>query len=261
MTGALRTEVRDRALHVVLDRPDALNSLTLELLAELRGVCDRVEADQSIRAVTLTGSGRAFCVGADLDLLRRAFDPDDRAALHGFVDAVNGTLLRLESLPVPVVAAVNGLARAGGFELLLACDLAVASEDARIGDVHSSFGMMPGGGSTHRLPRRIGPMRAAELIMTSRWLDGRQAAEVGLVLEAVPAADLGAAVDRLLVDLVDKPRGVLGAIKGAIDGTVGMHPVRASAVERHDFLAYLDTVPDAREGFLAYLEDREPSWR
>ena len=258
---SLRTELRDRALRVVLDRADALNGLTLELLEELRQVCDRVEADTSIRAVTITGSGRAFCVGADLDLLRRAFDSDDRASLHGFVDAVNGTLLRLEALPVPVVAAVNGITRAGGFELLLACDLAIASEDARIGDVHSSFGMMPGGGSTHRLPRRVGPMRATELIMTSRWLDGREAAALGLVLEAVPADDLDAAVDRLLADLVDKPRGVLGAIKGAMDGTVGLHPVQASAVERRAFLGYLDTVADAREGFVAYLEGREPDWR
>lgn len=257
----LRTEVRDRAIWITLDRPAALNSLTLQLLAELREVCDRIEADESIRAAVITGAGRAFSVGADLDLLRRAFDPDDRTALHTFVDAVNGTLLRIEALPVPVIAAVNGLTRAGGFELLLACDLAIAAEDARIGDVHSAFGMMPGGGSTHRLPRRVGPLRATELIMTSRWLDGRQAAALGLVLEAVPADDLTPAVERLLADLVDKPRGVLAAIKKAMDGAIGLHPSAATAVERRSFLAYLDTVPDAREGFLAYLEDRDPGWR
>lgn len=259
--STVRTEVLDRALWITLDRPDALNGLTLELLADLRAVCDRIEADTSIRAAVITGSGRAFSVGADIELLKRAFDPDDRAALHGFVDAINGTLLRIESLPVPVVAAVNGLARAGGFELLLACDMAIAADSARIGDVHSSFGMMPGGGSTHRLPRLIGPMRATELIMTSRWLDGAEAAELGLVLRAVPRADLRDAVHQLLADLVDKPRGVLGAIKGAMAGAVGLEPVAASAVERRAFLAYLDTVPDAREGFRAYLEEREPSWR
>jgi enoyl-CoA hydratase/carnithine racemase len=257
----LRLEVLDRTAWITLDRPDELNSLTLELLAELRGVCDRIEVDQEIRVAVITGAGRAFSVGADIHLLQRAFDPADRAALHTFVDAVNGTLLRLEALPVPVVAAVNGLARAGGFELLLACDLAIAADDARIGDVHSAFGMMPGGGSTHRLPRRIGPLRAAELIYTSRWLDGPTAARMGLVLRSVPTAELRGAVEALVADLVDKPRGVLGAIKQTMAVTAGLDPVAATAAERRAFLAYLDTVPDAREGFRAYMEDREPSWR
>lgn len=258
---AIRVDVVDRAAWITLDRPESLNGLTRDLLLELGQALDAIETDHAIRAVVITGAGRAFCVGADIDWLKRVFDPADREALHTFLDAVNVTLRRIETLPVPVIAAVNGLARAGGFELLLVCDLAIAADDARIGDVHSAFGMMPGGGSTHRLPRRIGPLRAAELIMTSRWLDGRQAAELGLVLKAVPGEELSTAVTALLADIVDKPRGVLGAIKAAMHDTIGLDPAAATAAERRTFLTYLDTVPDAREGFRAYVEDREPSWR
>lgn len=258
---AVQVQVVDRAAWITLNRPESLNGLTLDLLNELGQACDAIEADGSIRAAVITGAGRAFCVGADIDWLKRVFDPVDRAALHTFLDAVNVTLRRLETLPVPVVAAINGVTRAGGLELVLACDLAIAADDARIGDVHSAFGMMPGGGSTHRLPRRVGPLRAAELIMTSRWLDGRQAAELGLVLDAVPGEQLRQAVAVLLADLVDKPRGVLAAIKAAMHDTVGLDPAAATAVERRTFLTYLDTVSDAREGFLAYVGGREPSWR
>jgi enoyl-CoA hydratase/carnithine racemase len=220
--AALRFDVDGPVAWVTLDRPEVLNALDLRLLADLRGACDRVEATPDIRACVLTGAGRAFSVGADIALLRTAFDAGRRGALHGFLEAVNHTMARIEALPVPTVAAVNGLARAGGFELLLACDLAVAVADARLGDVHTAFGVMPGGGSTHRLPRRIGEQAAKELIWSSRWLSGSEAADIGLVLRAVPSD------------------------KSAMRRAAGRDSAAAAAIEAEEFVRYLDTAPGAR---------------
>lgn len=254
MGDVVDVQIADGVARLTLQRPDNLNALSLELLSGLRDACDRIELDDDVRVAVITGSGRAFCVGADQDLLRRAFDPDDRAALHVFLDAINGTLARIEALDVPVIAAVNGLTRAGGFELLLACDLAIAADEARIGDVHTAFGMMPGGGSTHRLTRRVGRMRATEIIMSSRWLDGAEAAALGLVLRSVPGDQLSAAVDELSAGLVDKSRAVLSAVKQTMVRVEDLPTAAATAAERAAFLHYLDTAPGARERIWTALQ-------
>lgn len=163
-------------------------------------------------------------------------------------------------MPIPTVAAVNGFARAGGFELALACDLMIVAEDAKIGDNHAHVGVMPGGGATQRLPRRIGEQRAKELIWTARWLTGIEAVEYGLALRAVPGARLMTAVEELLDDLRGKPRACLAAVKRAMRDGQGLPIDDAIEVEIKQFVAYMGGEPFAREGFRASLEGREPDW-
>ncbi|MCA1713560.1 MAG: enoyl-CoA hydratase/isomerase family protein, partial [Actinobacteria bacterium] len=201
----------DRVLRVTLDRPHALNAIDEEMLAGLAEVVRIARTDAGLRAVVISGRGEAFCVGLDVDLLERAFA--DVAYFRDVLERFNRTLLDLEELDVPVVAAVNGTTRAGGFELVLACDLVLIVEEARIGDVHTRFGVMPGGGATQRAPRKLGPQRAAELIMTSRWLTGAEAVAYGIALRAVPRARLDAAVDEFVGALVDTSRSSIGAVK------------------------------------------------
>ncbi len=255
----LEFEVDRRVGTVTLTRPDRLNSISEAVMTDLEDVIDMVEGDPEIRALVIGGSGSAFSVGLDLELLIRAFD--DPGFFRAVLFRYHQILLRIEELDTPVVAAVNGLTRAGGFELMLACDLVLVAEEARIGDNHTNFGVMPGGGSTFRLPAKIGDQKARELIMTApRWLGGREAVEYGLALRAVPAERLAEAVAELCSTLVDKPRAVHGAVKRAMRLSRGRSFAEAVDCELAEFESYMLGRPEGREGFAAYVEGRPPTW-
>ena len=256
--GGLVVEERDRVVYARLDRPGALNALDERVVERLDGVLAGIERDDSVRALVLTGTGETFCVGMDLACLERGFR--DHAYFRRFLDRLAGVLLRMESLPVPVVAAVNGLTRAGGFEIVLASDLVVAAHEARIADDHGRFAVLPGGGATQRAPRKLGRQRAAELILTARWIDGRAAAEYGIALRSVPRADLAAAVEELVDQLRNKSRAFLGAAKAAMRDGATLALADAVRLEIDRFIEHLERSPDAQEGFTAYREKRPPRW-
>jgi len=250
---------RDGVLYLVLDRPAALNAINEEILDELESICQEVEDRSDIRALVVTGVGEVFSVGMDLACLERGFA--DHAFFRAFLERYHGILLRLEHLPVPTVATVNGLTRAGGFELLLACDLAVCANEARISDNHTQFGVIPGGGATLRAPRRLGMQRAKDLILTARWIDGPEAERMGLVLRSVPRADLTATVEELVAQFRVKSRDCLAAAKSALDDASATSVERGVQIELAAFFSYLDGSPDSSEGFRAYRERRPPIWR
>jgi enoyl-CoA hydratase/carnithine racemase len=250
---------RDRVLWLTLDRPQALNAVNEVVLDELEAACAAVESNAQLRALVVTGGGAAFCVGMDLGCLDRGFA--DPAWFRAFLERFNALLLRLERLPVPTIAAVNGVTRAGGFEILLACDLALCADEARIGDNHTQFGVIPGAGASQRAPRRLGMQRAKELIFTARWLSGPEAVEAGLVLRSVPAAKLESSVEELLDQLRDKSRDCLAAAKAAIDRGAELGLEAGLRGELEEFFRYLAESPDATEGFRAYREQRPPRWR
>lgn len=251
-------EERDRVVYVTIDRPDALNALDEAVVDGIDDVLAGIEADPGVRALVITGRGEVFSVGMDLRCLECGFS--DHAYFRRFLDRLGAVLLRLEALPIPAIAAVNGLARAGGFELLLACDLAIAADEARIADDHARFGVLPGGGATQRAPRRIGMQRAAELIFTARWIDGRTAAEYGLVLRSVPRSDLPSAVEGLVDQLRNKSRDQLAAAKAAMRDGAHFEVADGIRLEIDRFIEHLDRSPDAIEGFRAYREKRQPRW-
>ncbi len=182
-----------------LNRPDALNALSPELLEEFLAATRQVSEDQGMKALVIRGEGRAFCAGADLLYLESMLD--DLSRLPDYVRLMNQCFCQLEALPVPTLALVQGFALAAGLELMLACDMAIVADDARIGDQHANFGLMPGGGSTQRLPRRVGLQRAMDLLTTGRWISGAEAAEWGLALRAVPVAELERELEAILESL------------------------------------------------------------
>ncbi len=202
------------------------------------------------------GKGRAFCAGADLTYFESAFAAPER--LDEFLGRMNRALFQLEALPVPVIAVVQGFALAGGLELLLACDLIIAAEDARIGDQHVNFGLMPGGGSTQRLPRRIGMQRAMELLTTGRWLSGTEAQEWGLVLRAVPAEELDQNLEELLGHLRTKSRPGFGLIKAVTQRGQDLPLRDGVALESSAFIQYVATSSHPTEGIQAFKEKRQP---
>jgi len=250
--------VRQRVAYAVLDRPDAHNAIDETVLEGLQGVVDAVRRDDDIRALVVTGRGDAFCLGLDLQLLRRAFD--DLDYFHDVLRRYNAVLFALEHLEVPVVAAVNGTTRAGGFELALACDLVLIAESARIADHHTHFGMLPGGGASARAPRKLGDQQAKALLFTAGWLTGREAVAAGLALRAVPAADLPDAVEELVSQLRTKSRACLGTLKRLMADAQPLPLPAAVALEVERFVDYLRVYDDGHEGFRAYLERRPPTW-
>ena len=173
---------------------------------------------------------------------------------------MNDCLTQIESLPVPVIAVVQGFALAGGLELMIACDMAVVAEDARIGDQHVNFGLMPGGGSTQRLPRRVGMQRAMELLTTGRWLSGSEAVEWGLALRAVPAEDLDQELETLLGPLRTKSRAGLGWIKSVALRGQDLPLRDGIAMETMAFAQYVATSSHPSEGIQAFKEKRQPEF-
>lgn len=255
---SIRAETRDQVLYFVMDNPRELNGITEETLDELERVCGEVEASTSCRALVITGVDDVFCVGLHLRVLDRGFR--DHAYFRSVLERYNPILFRLGRLPVPVVAAINGTCRAGGFELLLAADLVLVANEARIGDVHTPFGVMPGGGSTQRLPRVVGMQRAMDIILTGRWLDGREAAALGLALRSVPRGELDAAVEDLVAHFRSGSRRCLSEVKAVMRDGIGLDLGSAVSLETERFMRYLEQSRDATEGFTAYRESRAPRW-
>ena len=241
-----------------LNRPDALNALSPDLLDELSNAISAVAEDQAIKAMVVRGEGRAFCAGADLTFFDAAFGNPDQ--FTGYLKRLNSCLFQLEELPIPVIAVVHGFALAGGLELMLACDLALAAEDARIGDQHTNFGLIPGGGSTQRLPRRIGMQRAMELLTTGRWLSGSEAAEWGLILRAVAADDLDKELENLLAPLRIKSRPGLGWIKSVARRGQQLPLADGIALESLAFVQYMTTSDHPKQGIQAFKEKRQPEF-
>lgn len=200
-----------RVAHVWLNRPHKRNAINTQVLDALSGVIDEVEADAGLGALVLRGRGGTFCSGYDLDELRADFLGDNSMKV-----AVLGAKVceKLSRMRKPSLAVLEGHVTAGGFEFMLACDFAIAVNDARIGDFHIRRALIGGAGPIYRLPRIIGIRRAKELMLTGKLLSGTRAAEWGLVNEAVSADALDAAVDAFVSELVDKSPTTLWVTKG-----------------------------------------------
>jgi enoyl-CoA hydratase len=198
---------------VSVNRPDVLNSLDQATLEEMDRLLSAVEADRSIRALIVTGVGKAFVAGADIRSMR-GFSPGEARAFSFLGQSV---LHRLEQLPIPVVAAVNGFALGGGCELMLSADVRVASATARIGLPEVSLGLMPGFGGTQRLARLIGPGRAKELCFTGEAITAEEAWRIGLVNRVCAPEDLLAAANAVIASMLRNSPDGLRAAKRAVN--------------------------------------------
>jgi enoyl-CoA hydratase len=227
---------------VTLNRPEALNALDGELLGALRRAFDGLDA----RAVVLTGSGRAFCTGADLKA-RAAMGLEEWREHY---DGLRATFSTVRGFPAPTIAAVEGFALAGGLELALACDLIVAAAGARLGLPEVTRGIMPGGGATKALPGLIGSARARDLIFTGRQVDAETALSWGLVARL---AEPGLAAETALGLATEIARNAPLAVRAS----------KRSLEGGDELEAYWSCIPsnDQREGVSAFVEKREPRFR
>ena len=255
---SILAEERDAALWITLKRPAAMNAMTGAMLRRLEELAELADVRADIRCVVLTGAGRAFCAGADLKAARDESRGSEDALLR-FVGQAARTLNRIEAIGKPVIAAVNGIAMAGGLELILCCDLVLAAQSARLGDAHANYGLFPGGGSAVRLPRRIGPTRAKYMLFTGEPVDAAALLAAGLINEVVPDADLPAATVRLVAKLAAKSPLVLRRMKAAVND--GLDQAQATALRLEMLIGEAHAFShDMQEGLAAFAERRPPNF-
>jgi enoyl-CoA hydratase/carnithine racemase len=253
-------DTKVRAAIVSLNRPETLNAMTLAMIQALGDVLERLDADTSVSCVLITGRGRAFSAGGDLKAyLDVQQDPE---AWKFFMDEFVRVFGLIPSMSKPVVALVNGIAIAGGLELIVACDFAYAGRSAKIGDGHLRYGQMGGAGVLARLPRIVGPFRARELLFSSRLLDADEATQWGLVVRVVEDEHLlaeGLAFARTLADWsATGVKRMKHAINQGFDDHTG---VRAAIQLEQDMATdYILTQPDSMEGLRAFSEKRKPKY-
>jgi enoyl-CoA hydratase/carnithine racemase len=210
MSAPIVTEIDAAVGTITLTRPEAYNAITVELARGLTGALDEL-ADR-VNVVVIRGAGGNFCAGGDFNELER-LRAEGEAGMRQLFESFHEACGRIASVPVPVIAAVEGYALAGGFELMQACDFAVVRSDAQIGDNHSNFGQLPGGGSSQRLPRLIGRQRALALILTGVRLSGDEAENWGLAYRAYSPDQFDSALEELVQGLASKSREALAGAK------------------------------------------------
>ncbi len=239
---------------VTLNRPDVLNALNGQMLDELMQAVAQLAGEPDLRAVILTGAGpKAFAAGADIAELNAL--ADERA---GVAQAKRGQALTvaLESLPVPVIAAVNGFALGGGMELAMACDIRVASENAKFGQPEVNLGLVPGYGGTQRALRLLGEGMAMYLTLTGEMIDAAEALRIGLVQRVVPAGEVLAEAQRVAGLIAAKaPLAIAGTKRALLDGA-HLSLADALAMEAGHFGRMIATA-DFREGTRAFLDKRK----
>jgi enoyl-CoA hydratase len=247
-SGAVRT--------LTINRPDKLNALNRAVIADLRAAFDQVAADPDVRAVVLTGAGaKAFVAGADIAEMT-TLSPLE---LRDFSRQGQALMTTIERLGTPVVAALNGFALGGGFELAMACQLRIAADSARIGQPEVKLGLIPGFGGTQRLLRLAGRGAALELCLTGEPIDAQRAHQLGLVNTVVPAADLATAAAALAGRLAALAPQALRAVIDAI-----AHGGECALDQGLDYetqlFALLASSQDMREGTQAFLDKRTASF-
>ena len=238
---------------ITLNRPERLNALTVEMAAALSAALDEAEADDSCRALLLTGAGRGFCAGQDLTAIVNATPAD----LGHLLDHYHPLILKLRALPIPVVCAVNGVAAGAGANLALACDIVLAARSASFVEAFARIALIPDCGGTWFLPRLVGTARARALAMLAEPLPAVTAAEWGLIWQAVDDERLMPEAQALTARLATQATTALALTKRALDAAATNPLDRQLDLER-DLQAEAGATPDHREGVRAFLDKRPP---
>jgi len=246
MSEVLRTERRDGVTILTLHRPDKRNALNLEMVQALAGALVPLAGDPELRAVILTGAGGNFAAGADIAELRERGSAEALASING------GLFRRIEELPVPVIAALEGFALGGGCELALAADLRIGGASVRIGQPEVGLGILPGAGATHRLPRLIGFGRAKELIFTGCLLEAPEAERIGLLNRVVPEGQALSAALEMAATIAAQGATAIRLAKLALNAQ--RHDVDVSHTLESVAQALLFEGAEKRERMTAFLE-------
>ncbi|MCG8694030.1 MAG: enoyl-CoA hydratase/isomerase family protein [Minwuiales bacterium] len=256
----LTYEKRGRACWITLNRPDALNAISQQVMDDLSAALDAAEADEDVWAAVLTGAGRAFCAGADLKDVLGILTGDDAEAIRAFMNNAYRMFRRVAQFEKPLIAAVDGYCLAGGMELALAADIRICSTDAQFGLPEITHGFFPGGGGPQRLARSIPQSMAMELVLTGDRIDAETALRVGIVSRMVPA-------DALMPTTLKIAKRIAGhaplAVKAAKEVTqTALDETFEQGMRLGGALRWVvGQTEDAREGPRAFAEKRAPDYK
>ena len=249
----LLLEISDRVATVTLNRPQALNALNAQVLADLTAVLDRLETDDAVGAVLVTGSAKAFAAGADIKEM----------ATLSYSDVAGGDLFagwdRLTRFRKPVIAAVSGFALGGGCELAMMCDIIIAADTAKFGQPEIKLGVIPGMGGSQRLVRAVGKAKAMEMCLTGRMMDAAEAERAGLVARVVPADQLATEARETAKTIANFSAPAVRACKEAVNRAFESSLAEGVLFERRTFHALFATA-DQKEGMAAFIEKRQPTF-
>lgn len=245
---------------ITLNRPEVLNALSPQMFQDLTDAFDELAKDDTVRVVVMTGEGRAFCSGGDVQLDVAAISHMSAFEWREYMRGQHALIMKIAQIEKPVIAAINGVAVGGGCDLALASDIRIASEKARLGQVYIRMGIAPDLGGAYFLPRLVGSGRAKLLIFTGDLIDAREAESMGLVDKVVPAEELESTVGDLAKRLSKGPTKAIAMAKVAINRSLNMDLESALDYVGNLNFSLLQT-DDYKEGFKAFLEKREPVFR
>lgn len=253
------TVTAERVATITLNRPDKLNAFAGTMREELLDALRAAERDASCRVVVLTGAGRAFSSGGDVEYMRGLQRDRNTDGLRKLLDAGRDIVMHIVEMSKPVIASINGVAAGAGCNLALACDYRIASDQAKLGETFVRIGLHPDWGGTWLLPRLIGRSRALEVLMTGRMVDAREAHELGMVDRVVAAADLPQETAALAAAIASGPPLAVEGIKRALRES-DRNDIRAQIdlESEHQVRAFLSS--DAAEGMSAFTEKRAPKF-
>lgn len=243
------TEKEDNIGIVKLNRPKVLNALNHELMSELVQALEELDRDDSVRAIVLTGDERAFAAGADIK------EMSDETSISIMLKDQFATWDRVKNIKKPIIAAVSGFALGGGCELVMTCDIIVASESAQFGQPEINIGVIPGAGGTQRLTRCVGKYKAMEIILTGRPITAREAKDLGLVNKVVPVELYLEEAKNLAKEIAKKPPLAVQLAKEAVLKTFDVPITEGLNFERKNFYMLFSS-EDQKEGMKAFIEKR-----
>ena len=247
-------------VRATIDRPEARNAISPSVMEGLEAAVQRAR-ESGARVLVLRGAGGTFCAGADLAFVLSTIDQpgamDDDGAFASVIRRLNEVLLDIEAAPFASVAVVDGFALAGGCELLLACDVVVADESARIGDRHLELGLLPGGGGSVRLYKALTPARSRWLLLSGEMISGAEAAEWGLVTRAVPGERLDQVAEAMIARLASRSADALSGAKEMIDAVRDIPVPDGIEAERRIFVDHMAKSDDVRAALARFLGPKE----
>ncbi len=248
------TSSADRAGLIQLNRPQQLNALNAKVMEEVAVALEQFDQDERIGCIVITGNQRAFAAGADIKEMA------DASAVEMLRSDNIARWDRIKKIKKPIIAAVSGYCLGGGCELAMSCDLILASESAQFGQPEINIGVMPGAGGTQRLTRAIGKSKAMEMILTGRYLDARDAEQLGLVSRVVPVEVYLDEALKLANEIAARPPIAVRFAKEAINKAFETSLSDGLEFERRLFY-FLFATEDQKEGMRAFVEKRAPEWR
>ena len=256
--NSIELKIENRIAFIKLNRPEVFNSFNREMALRLQDVLDDCEANNEIRAIVLTGNGRAFCAGQDL---KEVTSPDLNPGFKKILEEhYNPIIMRLRNIEKPILAAVNGVAAGAGANIALACDVVVASDQASFIQAFSLIGLIPDSGGTFILPRLVGFQKASALAMLGDKVSAEEAEKMGMIYKCVPDEEFETTVQKLANKLANMPTRALALVKNSLNQSLTNNLESQLALESKYQIEAAGT-EDYAEGVMAFIEKRKPNFK